>query len=146
MFKTFRQLSGALADMVSTMDRVEQTLQEIRSSYDVHGPLLERLETLERAREGWEAQMEAELLRVQSAFKAARNAEERTRTMAANAEALSSSDESEDDGGAASRAAYLEFLRSNGEGGGPGEVPTVPAAVALSPKTRALQAKFGTVI
>jgi len=140
MLKTLREFSGSLSGLVATMDRVDQTLREIRSGWEVQGPLLERLEALERARDGWEAQMEAELLRVQSAFKAARSAEERTRTMAANAEALSSGDESARDD--VLRNEYLEFLRLNGAPGEAGEVPAVPAVVALSAKTRALQAKW----
>lgn len=141
MFKSLRQVSEGLRGLVIATDRVDQTLRDIHSGWDLQGPLLERIETLERAREGWEAQMEAELLRVQSSFKAARSAEERTRTMAAHAEALSGGDEGEE-----ALNEYREFLRTNGEGVPPVALPQVPAPLAVDAKTRAIQAKFGAVI
>ena len=142
MFPSLRQLSEAVSAMVKTMAATNQTLEEIQKGWEVHGPLKERLEALERDRDTWEAQMEAELLRVQSAFKAARNAEERTRTMTANARAAEGGDEGEEEVG----AEYLELLRRNAEAGADEALRQVPEVLAVDAKTRALQAKFGVAI
>jgi len=124
-----------------SLKHIASVLPEVLSALQITKPLEARLVELERGRSQWEAQIEAELIRSDSKFKQARNAEERTRTMEANARALSSSDEGED----AVRDEYLEFLRRNGEAVGADAVHPVLPPVAVDAKTRALQAKFGTV-
>ena len=138
MLKIVRRLSGSLAGLVSELEHISGLLFSVLQRLETFGPLEDRLAELERTRNQWEAKVEAELIRSDSRFKQARAAEERTRTMAANAEALSSSDEGED----SFRDEYLEFLRRNGEGVEPGAVQAMPAPLAVDPKTRAIQAKF----
>ncbi len=142
MFRFLRSLPEALQALAMALRSISELLPEILDHFRIYEPLEDRLAELERGRSQWEATIEAELLRVDSKYKASRAAEERTRTMAANAEALSSGEEGED--GVA--AEYLELLRSNAEAGADEAVHQVPASVAVDPKTRALQAKFGAVI
>ena len=138
MFGNLRSLSAGVQDLAAALRHISEVLPEVLTALETAEPLETRLAELERARSQWEAQVEAELLRADSKFKQARNAEERTRTMAANAKALADSDEGED----AVRDEYLEFLRGNGEAAGDEEVPTLPAPVAYDPSARAIAAKF----
>ena len=138
MFGNLRSLSYGVQDLGAALRHIAEVLPEVLSALKTAEPLEARLAELERGRSQWESQVEAELLRADSKFKQARNAEERTRTMAANAKALADSDEGED----AVRDEYLEFLRSNGEAAGDQEVPTLPAPVAFDPSARAIEAKF----
>ena len=139
MFKIVRGISGSLGGLVSELQHISGLLSRVLERLGTFGPLEDRLAELERTRNQWEAQVEAELIRSDSKFKQARAAEERTRTMVENAEALSSSDESED----SIRDGYLEFLRRNGEGVEALPMQAVPTVVAVDAKTRAIQAKFG---
>ena len=141
MFKDLRSLSESAQAVASALFHISEVLPEVLSALQTVEPLEDRLAELERGRSQWEAEVEAELLRSDSKFKQARNAEERTRTMAANAKALADRDEGED----AVRDEYLEFLRSNGEAAGDQRLPTLPPPVALDPKARAIAAKFGTL-
>ena len=142
MFRFFRQLPEGVYQLASGLRAIEVILREVLDNLRIYEPLEQRLADLERGRSQWEATVEAELLRSDSKYKASRAAEERTRTMAANAEALSSSDESED----GISEEYLELLRRNAEGVPDEAVHRLPVGVAVNPKTRAIQAKFGAVI
>jgi len=139
MFRFLRELPASLQSLNTTLRLISAILPEILENVRVYEPLEKRLAELERGRSQWEATMEAELLRSDSKYKASRAAEERTRTMAANAEALASSDEGEE----SISEEYLELLRRNAEGVPDEAVHQVPAPVAVDPRTRALQAKFG---
>lgn len=139
MFAFIRDLARALQAVATQLRIISDLLPEILEARSIMEPLEERVSELERARHQWEAQVEAELLRSDSKFKAARAAEERQRKMTADAEALSSGDEGEDE----VREQYLELLRANGGGSAPVAVQAVPESVAVNPKTRVLQAKFG---
>jgi len=140
MFKQLRVLSGTVEGLAATMKHISEVLPKLLESWDRVGPLQERLTELERVRHQWEADMDAQMTRADSRFKAARSAEERTRIMADNAQAPDDGAEGEED----LRAQYLELLRRNGEAGGDEAVHQVSDRVAIDPKTRALQAKFGT--
>jgi len=142
MFKLFRQLTESLHALRIAIQSISAILPEVLESLRIYEPLEARLAELERGRSQWEATVEAELLRSDSKYKASRAAEERTRTLAANAEALASSDESEE----GLSEEYLELLRRNAEGVPDEAVHQLPAPVAVNPKTRAIQAKFGAVI
>ena len=139
MIAILRGVSGSLQGLVSELEHISDLLSRVLERLETFGPLENRLAELERDRNQWEAKVEAELIRSDSKFKQARAAEERTRTMVENAEALSSGDDGED----SLRDEYLEFLRRNGEGVEALPMQSVPAAVAVDSKTRALQAKFG---
>jgi len=142
MFRFFRQLPEAVHSLASVLQRISEFLPQVLESLRVYEPLEDRLAELERGRHQWEATVEAELLRSDSKYKASRAAEERTRTMAANAEALAGSDEGEE----GLDPQYLELLRQNAEGVPDEGLHQMPAYVAVDGKTRALQAKFGAVI
>ena len=141
MFRLIRDLSEAVQSLASSARHLTDLLPQMIQAYAVTEPLEERLAELERGRQLWEARVEAELLRADSKFKAARSSEERTRTMAAHAEALSSSDDGEE----GIPPEYRELLRLNGEASEEVAVQPVSASVAPTPKARALQAKFGRV-
>jgi len=121
---------------------VSDLLPLVLDRWEEVSPLESRLSELERDRHQWEARIEAEMMRAESRFKQARSSEERTRTLATNAEALAGGAEGEDD----VANEYLEFLRRNGEAGTAPELQSMPAPVAVDAKTRAIQAKFGAVI
>lgn len=141
MFSFLRHVPAILQRMTQALERIAEVLPEVLEAWSTRGPLEERLAELERNRQHWEATIEAELLRADSKYKSSRAAEERSRTMAAHAETLSGGDEGEE----GIPQQYLDILRRNGEPGQEGAVQTVPAGVALTPKARALQAKFGRV-
>jgi len=142
MFASIKALSASAQALAVALEHIGTVLPDVLEAWKSVEPLEQRLAELERGRSQWEAQVEAEFVRAESKFKQARNAEERTRTMAANAKALADSDEGED----AVRDEYLEFLRSNGEAVGDEGLPTLPTPVAVDPKARAIAAKFGRVV
>lgn len=137
--RLLRHLSEALQSLASSLQSISELLPEVLQAWKIHEPLERRLAELERDRHQWEATMEAELLRSDSKYKSARAAEERTRTLESNAKALAGGDDREDD----VTEQYLELLRSNADASPDAAVPQVPNSVAVNPKTRALQAKFG---
>ena len=142
MFRFFRSLPEAVHRVGDGLRLISDILPEVLESLRIYEPLETRLAELERGRSQWEATVEAELLRSDSKYKASRAAEERTRTMMTNAEALAGSDEGEE----SLSEEYLELLRRNAEGVPDEAVHQLPAPVAVNPKTRAIQAKFGAVI
>jgi len=83
--------------------------------------------------------MEGLQMKADSTFKSARSAEERTKTVMRNAEALVGGEEGEDQ----ISDEWLDILRRNAEAGGSEEVRSVPESVAPRRNGAALQAKFG---
>lgn len=146
MFKVIRGLLDALNGITLAIIGVGHRLEAITKAYDKAGPLVDRLEALERSREQWEAVTEAQLVRGETAFKTARAAEERAKTVLKNAEALRGSDEGEEGFGTGELGEYLELLRANAGAGEVEGVPPVPAGVAVSGNSAALNAKFGRAI
>jgi len=69
-----RRLPDALHRLTSTIQALAELQRET-------GPAEARLEELERSRAMWEAEMGALIVKADSSFKAARNAEERARGM-----------------------------------------------------------------
>jgi len=61
------------------LHRVASALQAVAESQRDHAPSVERLDELERNRSIWEAEIEAGLLKADSKYKAAANAESRAR-------------------------------------------------------------------
>lgn len=86
MIRYFRALLEALQEAATALSTGVSLLYDLREGSSPDG-LLDRLEKLERSRAEWEAEVEAELIRADSRFRAARAAEERARTKEKNAEA-----------------------------------------------------------
>lgn len=105
--------------------------------------LLSRLDDLERSRALWEATMEAELLKAESQYKSARNAESRARTMAASDEDNEGDLPSAEEIAAAYREAGIvpPGDASGGEGDGVQLVRT--GVEGESAKASAVRFKFG---
>ena len=141
MFKVIRVLSDSIQAQSHELRKVCLILEDVLTALSEKGPLEDRLAELERARHQWEARVEAEMVRIDSRFKAARGSEERARNMEANAEALTGSDDGEE----GIPQEYLDFLRRNGETSQEVAVQSMSESVALTPKVRALQRKFGRV-
>ena len=74
MAKSLLAVTGALSQLIELQRET--------------GPSDERLQELERTRAMWEAEMEALVLKADSTYKAASNAEARSRTMLRNAEKI----------------------------------------------------------
>jgi len=72
IFKEISRLPDAL-------HRLSSTLQAVAESQREHAPSLERLDELERTQAIWEAEMDARMMKADSKYKAAANAESRTR-------------------------------------------------------------------
>jgi len=142
MFGFVRDLSGSISALQGSLVHVSEVLDRVLGAWDSQGPLQERLAELERNRDQWEAAMEALQMRADSTFKSARSAEERTKTLARNAEALAGGEEGED--GISDE--FIELLRRNAEAGAGEEVHTLPAGVAVNSRTAALNAKWGRVV
>lgn len=140
MFKSLRELSATLQRLVEGVEAVAAHLSALLAVWSTQGTLEARLEALEGSRQHWEAVQEANELRVESRFKAARSAEERARTMANHARTLAGDENGEEDG-QLERA--IELLRPHVEPGGEEAVPDVPEILALDPKAHARRAKWG---
>ena len=68
-----------ISRLPDALHRVASALQAVAESQRDHAPSEERLDELERSRSIWEAEIEAGLLKADSKYKAAANAESRTR-------------------------------------------------------------------
>jgi len=88
LLSDFRGLPAAVLKLASTNIDLALGLQEVCDLLRQTGPSEARLEELERSRASWEAQMQAELQKADSTYKAAANAESRARTMERHAEKL----------------------------------------------------------
>lgn len=71
MFRSLRGISGALQALVDVLLRLLE-------HHEAVGGLVTRVEELERSRALWEAEMQAELVKVQAKEKAVRASEQRT--------------------------------------------------------------------
>ena len=140
MFQGVRKLSEALTELSRVGRGLCELLSALLELSKDEGNLQARVTELERSRERWEATVEADAIRSDSTFKAARGAEERTRTMRRHVEALSGSDEGEAD---EALKAVRELLETDGAGGTPPELQTVPENMVVDPKALGRKAKFG---
>ncbi len=68
-----------ISRLPDALHRVAIALQAVAESQRDHAPSVERLDELERNRSIWEAEIEAGMLKADSKYKAAANAEARTR-------------------------------------------------------------------
>lgn len=74
LFKDFRRIADALDRLAAGMSAAQRERLEV-------GPVIERLQDLERSRGMWEADVEGLLAKAEGKLKAAANAEARERTM-----------------------------------------------------------------
>jgi len=142
MFRTLRELSDRGAALVAVMDKISKLLAiQIEESLETgdHG---DRLDALERSRATWEAEMEAVGMRAGSTLKAARSAEERTRSMVKVADEV---DDGNSDGEAEIRRALEEYNLSirDAETGEAKGLPAVYNDVETRSTKAAMMAKFG---
>jgi len=141
MFGHSRRLIEALQKSTASVRELTTELREGRGGRDYPEELAGRLEGLELSRAKWEAEMEAELLKADSRYKAASNAESRARTQARHDEKIVTdlAPESED-----SLEEYYDRLRAGNAEGGPEEGMHVVHMdmEAGNSKGKALRAKF----
>jgi len=141
MFRSVRGLSADVQLMTRALHELCQVVEEVKGTYDQAGPLIERLEQLERSRDQWEAGVEAMLVRAETEVKKARSAEERSKTVLKNAQALRGSEEGEE----GITDELLELLARNAPASAAEPVPTVHPGVAHNRHHGILAQKFGQV-
>lgn len=71
----------AFRSIPEAIERLTLTLQVLAELHQGQAPAEARLDDLERSRSLWEAKIEAEILKAESSYKSASNAEARARTM-----------------------------------------------------------------
>lgn len=154
MFSAFKDLPAAcqalataIIGLCASLDLHRDVLSEPPPVPDLPepdlAPLKERMDEFDRGRALWEANMEAELLKADSKYKSARNAEERAKTHARGAD-----EESIEIGHASPeelREAYRGWLPgADVEAGANGGVLALRSGVeSVSAKAQAVRAKFG---
>lgn len=147
MFSSFQRApevdqgaSRSVDGLVTVLESIAESLMAIRKDWNIREPLEARLLELEQSRTLWEAGMEAELVRAESRFSAARGAEERARGLAkGKAKSASSSGDGPDD----VTEELIEAIRRNAEASAGEQLPLVPEVVAVSGKAAARSYKFG---
>jgi len=135
MFQFIRKATDALNALAKAISGVEEVLlTHYKATLEGHD-LAERVARIEIGRAKWEAEVEAHLLRADSVFKNARNAEERTRAMAAkNAGADLFPEEGED--------VEDPVLSDDAEGGPEEGLYPLRLGMAANNKATAMRAKF----
>lgn len=132
-----RALREAVEGVVASLRQVVEGMDDLSELQRQRDPEEARIVELERSRARWEAEMEALLLRADSTFKGAANAEARARTMLRHHEKLDPLDE-------AGEAAGEETVRESDAPGGEAEaLPPVRVVLATNNKAHAVRAKFG---
>jgi len=142
MFQTLKDLSGTLGALVIELQAVRTTLSANLATIAGDEPLRERVEALELSRATWEAEVDGVAMKAMSTLKAARSAEERTRSMLGK---VDEADDGDSDGEAEILRALEAYRLSQGDvdhGEGEG-VPSVRGNVEVDPKEAALMLKFG---
>jgi len=118
--------------------RLAAAVDDVSTDMALRRPADERLEQLELSRAKWEAEIGALILKADSTYKSASNAESRARTMVRAYE--KELDPFPEDGDEAEREVVRE---EHVEGGGENGVQAMYPYVAPSPKALALRAKWG---
>ena len=149
----FRALLEAIQAISGSLNSVRDSLLAWtmpRSDIEGDAEIRSRLDALEKSRALWEAEMEAVLVKADSTYKGAANAESRARTMLKKAKSLGFDDETDDgalDSEEELRQAYASLgLVPAADAGhsGPDGLQAVREGVEGEPaKARAMRAKFG---
>jgi len=140
MFKHIRQLLGAQQDVhqriAALLEKIDQKLEARSDERSA-----ERLDELERTRALWEAEVEGQLAKAGSAFRNARSAEERTRSMVDNVP--SEGDASSDDAIEAHIRSLRDLDANGGEEEGLQPVRKSVGSHRASKRQNATRLKFG---
>ena len=142
MFKNIKRLSESVQELTVGVTELILMLSELPQAPPTDSTSAARLEALEVRQSVWEAEMDAQLIKADSKYKSARNAEERSRTMAKQNEETG---EGNDDGVAELQAAFqqLQLQSEHGEGSQENGVPPVRQNLGFGSKETAMRAKFG---
>jgi multidrug resistance efflux pump len=142
MFKNIKRLSSSVQELTEGLTQLILILSERPQDATMDTDSLARLDALEVRQSVWEAEMDAQLIKADSKYKSARNAEERSRTMAKRNEETG---EGSEDGVAEIQAALeqIHLQNSHVEGSEENGVQHVRPNMGLGPKETALRAKFG---
>lgn len=150
MIAALKRLPESLQELVATLAAVAVLLREIKEQWSQARGVQARVEALETEQAKWHAQVEAELVRVESRYKAARSAEERARTLERHAEARNGATDLDEEGEGDLPPEYANLLRQGY--GAPSEdeavQPMLPGVAnhredSRSSRERAKLAKFG---
>jgi len=142
MFKNIKRLSESVQDLTEGVTQLILMLSELPQNAPTDTDSMARLDALEVRQSVWEAEMDAQLIKADSKYKSARNAEERSRTMAKRDEETG---EGSEDGVAEIQEALqqLQLQNSHVEGSQENGVQHVRPNLGVHPKATALRAKFG---
>jgi len=158
MFRSIKIFAATLQALTSAIVRLERRLEEVpREDPEsaLHGEeiamialktteILARIDDLEQRRAIWEAEMDAQLVKADSKYKSARNAEERARKLGTESYEADEGDlPSEEE----IQQAYADLgivPPGDAEGGdSPGVLAMRESLEGATPKASALRAKFG---
>jgi len=128
VLRDFRRAVDALERIASGLNGAVRSMQE-------NAPSLERLQTLERDRTLWEADVEALLMKAQGKLQAAANAEARTRTMKKAYEEIDPFDAEGEEVAPPVSTSHVEGVQE-------AQVQHVPVGLAPGSKAYAQRAKF----
>lgn len=142
MFKNIKRLSDSVQELTEGVTQLIVMLSELPQSSTTDDGSLARIDALEVRQSVWEAEMDAQLIKADSKYKSARNAEERSRTMAKQNEETG---EGSEDGMAEIQAALEQIHLQNQhvEGSQENGVQQLRPDLGSHPKATALRAKFG---
>lgn len=137
MIRAIRELPRLLQALITVLSGLMDALQGVSVQSEGSRALQDRLDALERGRHEWEGKIEAELLKADARFAAARAAEERTRHMARRVKGEEDDAEEGAEAGDEAIAAYVRAMAErDGEGGNAEGVHPVPGRVATRAETR----------
>jgi len=142
MFKNIKRLSESVQDLTEGVTQLIVMLSELPQNSTTDDGALARIDALEVRQSVWEAEMDAQLIKADSKYKSARNAEERSRTMAKQNEETG---EGSEDGMAEIQEALQQIQLQNQhvEGSQENGVQQLRPNLGSNAKATALRAKFG---
>ena len=142
MFKTIKRLSDTIQKLEEAVTQLNIQLWEGTQTGPTDTESAARLDALEVRQSVWEAELEAQLVKAESKYKSARNAEERSRTMAKQNEETG---EGSEDGMAEIQEALQQIQLQNQhvEGRKENGVQQLRPNLGSNAKATALRAKFG---
>lgn len=142
MLRHIREGSEALQALASQATAAIESLKDAKGDRQTLDLIEQRLEAIELSMAKWEARMEAELMKAQGKYSAARNAEERERTQrkAYEADIVDGPPDSTEE---IPQGIEPDLQWGDGEAGPQDGVQPVLDGVEAGPKTAAMRKKFG---